>query len=611
MLAIVLAISFGDSRDYIENELYIKAQNTASASAVTMSQADGDITKMSVMADAIFDTGYYRNIVLKDMNGTNLFEKSRDDKASVPSWFESMLHFKMQTARTQVSNGWQPLGILEVTSNTTESLEYLYGLFKKIVLVFFLSTITGLLMIALMLKMILKPIQRMKNQAEGVLQNRFILNKDIPFGSELERMTLAMNALVERMERMHKKLIDLTVRNRELEYNDPLTGLYNRRYFIVRYEDYIGSDDNRSSGMVIAIRLCGMMEANKMIGYDKVDELFKTIIMKIEKAVSACDDTVICRISGMEIALLIPSIDVKKSESIARQFISDARESIDRHESVREILFLAVAVVPYAPEKSLEKLFASADLLLNTAMMQNRDTMKMATYDNALPTKKTEWRNLILQAMESDRMKPVWVNIFSENGKDVSARLIFDLENENAERIPFRVYSPILFQLDLFPRYVEYAFEFLLSHSTFAYKRVTMELPISYLDTLHEFDRMLNYVARLKKIEREFVVEIGQNDLIKRNISAIDAIVEKLHTQNIPIAIVRFDADMQMLELLHKVRPIYVKMHVGQFLDMSDVLRDSLTLLLSSIGTKLLIYGVESEEKLEKLGKLGTDYFII
>jgi EAL domain-containing protein (putative c-di-GMP-specific phosphodiesterase class I) len=112
-------------------------------------------------------------------------------------------------------------------------------------------------------------------------------------------------------------------------------------------------------------------------------------------------------------------------------------------------------------------------------------------------------------------------------------------------------------------------------------------------------------------MEREFVVEIGQNDLIKRNISAIDAIVEKLHTQNIPIAIVRFDADMQMLELLHKVRPIYVKMHVGQFLDMSDVLRDSLTLLLSSIGTKLLIYGVESEEKLEKLGKLGTDYFII
>jgi EAL domain-containing protein (putative c-di-GMP-specific phosphodiesterase class I) len=52
-------------------------------------------------------------------------------------------------------------------------------------------------------------------------------------------------------------------------------------------------------------------------------------------------------------------------------------------------------------------------------------------------------------------------------------------------------------------------------------------------------------------------------------------------------------------------------MHAGRFIDMGDTLRDSLTLLLQSIGTKLLITGVESKEELEKIEELGADYFII
>ena len=611
MLATILAIGFEDSRDYIENELYTKAQNTASTLAVTMSQADGDIPKMSVMADAVFDTGYYRKIILKDMRGRVLFEKSRDDLAAVPSWFASLMSLSGESAYAQVSSGWQPLGMLEVRADTTASLEYLYDLFKKIVSVFIVSLILGFLIIILMLRTVLRPIETMEEQAEGVLQNRFIINHDLPKTVELKRMTLAMNGLVDRVEQMHKKLIDLTKRNRELEYSDPLTGVCNRRYFIVRYEDYTGSRDSRSTGMVVAIRFCGTMDANKIIGYDKVNDLFKTVTKKIEKRVASHEEAIVCRISGMELAILVPSIGREEAENMAQLFIDEAREVFDAVEQIREILFLAAAVVPYDPEKTLEKLFASADLTLNAAMTQNRDAVKTLLFDNALPTKKIEWRHLIIEGIRENRMKPVLANIFSENGKDISAELIFDLEDEKGARIPYRVYAPMLLQLGLFPDYVAYAFEYLLANPSFECKRVAMELPISYLDTTHEFETMIDYVARLKTMPREFVVEIGQNDLIRRNISAIDAIVEELHAQDIPIAIARFDADVQILELLHKVRPVYVKMHIGQFLDMSDTLRDSLTLLLHSIGTKLLIGGLESQEQLEKLGKLGADYFII
>ena len=611
MLAVVLLISFSDSRDYIENELYTKAQNTASTLAVTMSQTKGDVTKMSIMADAVFDTGYYRSIVFKDMQGNMVFEKSRESVRVVPSWFASMVRLEAESARAQVSDGWKPLGILTVTSDPSESLAYLYGLFKKILLVFLFSALVAILIIAATMKRILKPVENMEKQAEGVLKNRFALNKDIPRTTELKRMTLAMNALVERMKQMHEKLVALTKRNRELEYGDPVTGLHNRRYFTVHYDECIAADDNRSNGIVTVFHLTNTMKANKIIGYDRVNELFRQIAQLLSEKSSDFEESVVCRISGLEIAWLIPGMDAERAQSIASDLLVSARERINRFEAIRDVVCLAVAVVPYSKERRLDKLFSTIDLTINAAITLNCDGIKTATFEDALPLRKAQWHDMIEGAIAENRLKPVLANIFSENGRDLSAELLFDLVVDEKEQIPYRVYAPMMIRLDLFSDYVTYAFEYLLKEGSIACRRISMEMPVEYLDTTHEFEKLLGYLRRLRKTGREFVVEIGQSSLIHKNVSAIEAIVDELSRHDVSVAITRFDANARMLELLHRVRPVYVKMHAGQFIDMGDTFRDSLTLLLQSIGTKLLITGVESKEELEKIEELGSDYFIV
>ena len=611
MLAVVLLISFSDSRDYIENELYTKAQNTASTLAVTMSQTKGDVTKMSIMADAVFDTGYYRSIVFKDMQGNMVFEKSRESVRVVPSWFASMVRLEAESARAQVSDGWKPLGILTVTSDPSESLAYLYGLFKKILLVFLFSALVAILIIAATMKRILKPVENMEKQAEDVLKNRFVLNKDIPRTTELKRMTLAMNALVERMKQMHEKLVALTKRNRELEYGDPVTGLHNRRYFTVHYDECIAADDNRSKGIVTVFHLTNTMKANKTIGYDRVNELFRQIAQLLAEKSSDFEESVVCRISGLEIAWLMPGVDAERAQSIASDLLVSARERINRFEAIRDVVCLAVAVVPYSKERRLDKLFSTIDLTINAAITLNCDGIKTATFEDALPLRKAQWHDMIEGAIAENRLKPVLANIFSENGRDLSAELLFDLVVDETEQIPYRVYAPMMIRLDLFSDYVTYAFEYLLKKDSMACRRISMEMPVEYLDTTHEFEKLLGYLRRLRKIGREFVVEIGQSSLIHKNVSAIEAIVDELSRHDVSVAITRFDANARMLELLHRVRPVYVKMHAGRFIDMGDTLRDSLTLLLQSIGTKLLITGVESKEELEKIEELGADYFII
>lgn len=611
MLAIVLTISFNDSRDYIENELYTKAQNTASTLAVSMSQADGDVTKMSVMAEAVFDTGYYRRILFKDTSGAVLFEEHRNERAPVPPWFEKMVHLRPSPARAQVSNGWQPVGILEVTSDETESLLYLYKLFKKIVLVFFFSTLIGLTIVGVMLKVILRPIGKMEEQAEGVLRNRFILNREIPGTTELKRMTEAMNALVGRMERMHEKLVELTKRNRDLEYGDPVTGLYNRRYFTVHYEELITSGDSRSSGTVMVLHLTNAAEANKKVGYDRVNGLFKRIGEIVSEKSLDFEESVVCRISGVEIAWLIPAAENGTVEKLAADIFEKTREEIDRLDDLRDIVCLAGAIVSYTKQRPIEKLLSTIDLTLNSVITLNCDSIKVSEFEGSLPVRKTQWRELIAGAIEHRRLKPVLANIFSENGRDISAELLFDLITDSDERISYRVYAPMMMQLGLFPDYVDFAFDYLLQGPSLQCRRISMEFPMEYLDTTHTFESLLSNIKKLRKTDYEFVVEIGQNGLVRRDAAVIESIVEELARHDISVAIARFDADTRMLELLHIVRPVYVKMHIGPFLDMSDTLRDSLTLLLRSIGTKLLISGVETQEDLEKLGERGNDYYVI
>ncbi|WP_457597139.1 bifunctional diguanylate cyclase/phosphodiesterase [Hydrogenimonas sp.] len=611
MLAVVLAINFSESRAYIEEKLYTNAQNTASTLAVTMSQSDGDVTKMSVIADAVFDTGYYRRIALEDMRGRLIFEKSRKSRPAVPAWFLSLVKLDIPRAYAQVSAGWRPLGMLEVVPDTTVSVEYLYTLFKKIVGVFAVSALVGVLIIALLLRMILRPLRTMESQAEGVLQNRFILNRQLPKTLELKRVTEAINALVERMEQMHEKLVEETRRVRELEYRDALTGLYNRRFFLVRYDEYLKAQDSRAAGVVVGLRLCNTAEANKRAGFDSVNRLIAAVAEAAKEKGATVEEAVAARISGVEMALLLPGLDIDRGEALAEEILHRCRKILDGNAEAGPVLYLALAVVPYDPVTPKEKFFSTLDVALNAAASQNRDAVRALRYEEGLPTRKSTWRQLISRAIEEKALVPKLTDIFTEKGGEVSATLRFDLPDGEGGLIPYRVYGPTMAELGLFADYARYLFDYLLGRDDLQCGRVFVEMPMAYLDTTHHFDELLGAARKLRRRGRSLVVALGQGDLLRKGGDAAEVVADELRKKGVGLAVVRFDADTEMLQLLHRVRPGYVKMDVAQFLDMGDGLRNSLLLLLKSVGATLLIGGVSSPEELERLEKCGEGFVVV
>ena len=73
-LGAVLVTNYLDAQKLIEDEIYRETRNNTAILAMTMSQTNGDVSKMKIMADAVFDMGLYSRIVLKDAKGIILFD---------------------------------------------------------------------------------------------------------------------------------------------------------------------------------------------------------------------------------------------------------------------------------------------------------------------------------------------------------------------------------------------------------------------------------------------------------------------------------------------------------------------------------------------------------
>ncbi|MDU0356003.1 LapD/MoxY N-terminal periplasmic domain-containing protein [Paraglaciecola aquimarina] len=127
LFSIILAIFIGavwinisNTKSFIEQQLTSHAQDTATSLGLSITPyiGDQDISLIDTMINAIFDSGYYSSIVLKDNSGNTLIEKRNPVSLEhVPSWFINMFPLSPPIRQTEINDGWTIAGQLSVQSN--------------------------------------------------------------------------------------------------------------------------------------------------------------------------------------------------------------------------------------------------------------------------------------------------------------------------------------------------------------------------------------------------------------------------------------------------------------------------------------------------------------
>ncbi len=129
----------------------------------------------------------------------------------------------------------------------------------------------------LLLSLSLKSLKRIRDQAKAIIENQFIFEDKIPFTTEFRSVTVAMNAMVEKVKDIFERENETLRRYHELLYKDTETKLYNRRYLIAKLPDYLQADTVFSSGAYGLFSFDELDRFKKEFGYESyraTDEYF-------------------------------------------------------------------------------------------------------------------------------------------------------------------------------------------------------------------------------------------------------------------------------------------------------------------------------------------------
>jgi EAL domain-containing protein (putative c-di-GMP-specific phosphodiesterase class I) len=306
-----LLIVIQSTKEYLQKTLESHAQDTATflGLAITHSGRVKDVETVERLTAAIFDRGYYREILVKAMDGKALVTKRVEQAVEgVPQLFIDW--FPLETPRMDsiVMDGWRQAAKIEVVSHPGHAYAELYRVSLHSFWVLLAAAIISLVVVLVVLRLALRPLDDMEAQAIAISKREFKLLPKLPWARELQRVAGAMNSMVVAVERMLTEQTDLAEKMRKKAYVDPVTGLMNRSDFSERVAHLIGAPTKFPTGVLAVIRIRGFMAYNEKNGRAEGDALLKRAVQLLGTVTEKHPGALLAKLDGPEFGVVVPEL---------------------------------------------------------------------------------------------------------------------------------------------------------------------------------------------------------------------------------------------------------------------------------------------------------------
>jgi EAL domain-containing protein (putative c-di-GMP-specific phosphodiesterase class I)/GGDEF domain-containing protein len=612
VISSIMYLNFKSSSDFLQNQLFTISEDTATSLGLSLSMnipQDDDISTLETIINAIFDRGYYEYIILKDMDGKVLIENKNIIKVKdVPQWFINNVHVKVPEASTQVSNGWVPYGTLSVKIHTGYAYNQLWNSFKDLVNTFFFLTALAMLSIYILLKIILKSLKSVENQAIAITQNSFIIQKKLPFTTEFRHVVIAMNKMVSKVKDIFDQEAQMVKKYNDLLYKDSDTGMGNRKFFSLRLSSLLEQDDLKSSGTVVIFVLNHFAETKKIVGFKELNNYINKLAEIFYESTKGIEERVITRLKDNEFSMILPALNYDKSKEIIDKFLSSANEiKSDRLKEIEEFYIYGGATY-YNQEDKQNEILSRADYALSNAKMSKEQSVyfhEIQELDSIVKMGKQEWHKLIQNAIENEgvklslqAVKDIDKNIYHEESY---LRIMDDKGNIH----PARVFIPVLNLLNLSDKIDRKVIQLALENSN---KNIAINIATSFIQNISNL-RWLETTLKTKG-NNKISFEAG-NYAITHNLDMFIQFSNIIRKYNCEFGIDNFRISKTNLNYLQELKPSYIKANKTFFFDMQEDAKSSIynsfKILVNSLDIKLIATSVESQEEVEKLKALGIN----
>ncbi|MCP3901308.1 MAG: diguanylate cyclase, partial [Desulfobacteraceae bacterium] len=246
---------------------------------------------------------------------------------------------------------------------------------------------------------------QIKDQADAIANNEFIINKNIPRTTETRIVVIAMNSMVAKVQKIYNREIDTLNKYQALRFKDSLTGLHNRHYFLQQLNTFMDSNDEKSSGKVMIISLEGIEKAGEIVEYQQRTAFYQDLANIINETTEGIGmlPKVTASLNKSEFGIILPAYDFESSMDIAKIMNKQISNAISRQQEFKSIVTNAIGITAYSYNDSTKTILSSADYALAVAKRQFPENIYFSQDANSkiLPGKQ-EWKNIIENALENN-----------------------------------------------------------------------------------------------------------------------------------------------------------------------------------------------------------------
>lgn len=344
IFAVNFILSLSSIRYYLEVESETHAQDTATSLGLSLRPfliernklyGDGEPDPkalennralLETMVNPIFDRGYYKQILLKDIDGTVLVEKTNPTTfTTVPEWFVNLLPMSTATVHSDIDIGWIIGGQVQVSIHPGFGYLKLWEQAKHTSQISAAMLLGVLILMAILIRLLLNPLRKIEKLALQISEGKYP-TIELPWTTEIRSVASAMNLMSGKIERVISNLNERLQEASKHLHTDALTGLATRITFETSMKERFMSN---KEGHLFVIRIDDLAEYAKSHSTERVDDLIKDFTHAILNTTEAfgLGEAPLFRIVGAEFVLVCESLNKDQADALCKA-LSDAFETL-------------------------------------------------------------------------------------------------------------------------------------------------------------------------------------------------------------------------------------------------------------------------------------------
>ena len=619
-----LWINVVNTSHYINKQLASHAQDTATSLGLSIKPFianPDDLPMVDGMINAIFDSGYYQQVILKSNTGEIILEKiNPKEMDAVPLWFMKLFPLSPPTGKTEVHAGWVKPKTLEIISHPGFAYAKLWESAKNSTwMILGLFLIAGA-MVFVVLKTITDPIKRAAKQANEICQGHFVQVTDIPRPIELNLFVNAMNRMSRILQKMFDELTQQTSKYQRFAYIDELSGIANRRSFNNEFESLLADKEHKGTGFLLIIRLSSLDTVNKSQGYvagDKYVTQAASIINETFNKPEIHHNQKAYRLAGADFAVILQDCSEQECRQSALTLMSQFNQTSIPASSNKESTelpnsFAHIGMTVYSTDSEMSQVLMQAD---NALLDASTDKKGWCLSDETLPARGNMiWKEELDQLLQQDKV--VFAAQAIKNRKnellyhELFARFSHTQEHTS---IPMSQLMQVAKQHNMAQQFDKLVINKALEYLNNSPGPVALNLSPASLGQDDFCQWLIKTLNAFKPLCQFLTFEISEQALIQ-HADKVCVFAENIKQQGCKITLEHFGASTSSFTHLMRIKPDYVKI-AGSYCQRIDLSTEnqlfvqSLVNIAHSLHISVIAELIETEAQQKQLADLFVDYF--